>query len=324
MGRQQLFSFRMVPGIAGMLVRRGLDPAELLREVGLPLEAMTGEVTAPLGRIRDLLERAAVVLKQPLLGLDLVVLVPTGMFGLSEFVGRFAPTVGRGLEMFCASAPLVNPMIEWRYVAGPDEHELQLSVPGSRDGLGTQLNEYSVAIVLKLAMGGLDRPLDIARAWFAHPRPDRAQANEVGERLGCPVEFAQASCGLAFSAAEAQRAPRMADPALFEFHIAQTRSRLASLGTDDVIAHVSRMIEMRLPSGDLQVESIASALAITARTLQRRLTDAGTSYRNVLVHVRRRRRAELERDGLAEAKIAELLGFPDVRAMRRSLAVTEH
>ena len=77
---------------------------------------------------------------------------------------------------------------------------------------------------------------------------------------------------------------------------------------------------MRLARGDLQIEAIASALAITHRTLQRRLTEAGTSYRAVLAHVRRRRRAELQRDGVPEAKIAEHLGFPDVRAMRRSLS----
>jgi AraC-like DNA-binding protein len=115
----------------------------------------------------------------------------------------------------------------------------------------------------------------------------------------------------------------MADAALFEFHLAQSRNQVASLGNEDVIAHVSRTIEMRLPRGDLRIEAIASALAITHRTLQRRLTDAGTSYRTVLAHVRLRRRAELARDGLAETKIAELLGFADVRAMRRSLDTSE-
>jgi AraC-like DNA-binding protein len=186
---------------------------------------------------------------------------------------------------------------------------MQLSVPASRDGLGSQLNEYSVAIVLRLANEGLDRPLQITRAWFAHGRREGDFAKQVGDRLGCPVVFDEPSCGFAFDSEEAERPPRMADPALFEFHVAQARSRLASVGADDVIAHVSKAIEMRLPRGALQIEAIASALAITHRTLQRRLTEAGTSFRTVLAHVRRRRRAELVREGTAEAKIAELLGL---------------
>ena len=115
----------------------------------------------------------------------------------------------------------------------------------------------------------------------------------------------------------------MADPALFEFHVSQTRARIASLGVDDVISNVSKAIELRLPRGDVQIEAISSALAITHRTLQRRLTDAGTSYREVLAHVRRRRRAELARDGVADAQIAEQLGFANVRAMKRSIDMTD-
>jgi AraC-like DNA-binding protein len=308
----------MVPAIAGLLDKRGADPKALLREIGLPEEALNGEVTAPIARIRELVDRAAQLGGQPLLGLDLAARVPPGTFGLAEFVGRFAPTVREGFEMFCASVPLVNPMIEWRYVTGKADCAMELVVPGSRDGLGTQLNEYSVALVLKLANAGLEEPLRITRSWFAHPREEQ-HAIEVRARMGSPVAFGEATCGFAFDPEQTTRPPRMADPALFEFHVAQTRDRVASLGTGDVIAHVCRTIETRLPRGDLQIEAVARALAITHRTLQRRLTEAGTSYREVLAHVRRRRRAALQRDGVADAQIAEHLGFADVRTMRRSL-----
>ena len=313
----QLFSFRMTPALAGLLVKQGIDPIPLLQEIGLPLEALSGEVTAPIARIRALLDRAAVLLDRSLLGLDLAELVPPGTFGLAEFVGRFAPTVRQGFEMFCASVPLVNPMIEWRYFAGKTEHSMELLVSTSPDGLGAQLDEYSVALVLKLANAGLDPPLRVNRVWFAHERSD--EARRVADRMGCPVTFGDPTSGFAFDPEDSARAPRMADPALFEFHAAQTRDRIAMLGNDDVIAHVSRAIEMRLPRGDLSLEAIASALAIALRTLQRRLTEAGTSYREVLAHVRRRRRAELQRDRVPDDQIAKLLGFADVRAMRRSL-----
>jgi AraC-like DNA-binding protein len=156
--------------------------------------------------------------------------------------------------------------------------------------------------------------------WFAHTRRDRAQIDEVARRIGAATTFGDATCGFAFAAGDAALAPRMADPALFDFHVQKTRSQVESLGgTDDVIAHVCRIVELRLPQGDVSIEEIARALAITHRTLQRRLTAAGTSYREVLAHVRRRRRAVLLRDRVPEAKIAELLGFADVRAMKRSL-----
>src|SRR5690349_13329053 len=143
----QLFTFRMVPAIAGMLVKRGIDPRPLLRDLGLPFDALTGEVTAPVTRVRELVDRSALLLDQPMLGFDLVGIAQPGTFGLAEFVGRFAPTIRHGFETFCASMPLVNPIIQWRYVDSHRECALRLTVPGSDEGLGMQLNEFAVGIV---------------------------------------------------------------------------------------------------------------------------------------------------------------------------------
>jgi AraC-like DNA-binding protein len=69
----------------------------------------------------------------------------------------------------------------------------------------------------------------------------------------------------------------------------------------------------------VSAQDIASAMATTLRSLQRHLEAAGTSYREVLRHVRLRRRAELERSGLSASEIARRLGFSNVSVMRRAL-----
>ena len=86
-------------------------------------------------------------------------------------------------------------------------------------------------------------------------------------------------------------------------------------------AQVVRAIEARLAVSDVSASTIAESLGMTARTLQRHLADASTSYREVLLNVRQRRKAELERTDMPEAEIATRLGFANVRTMLRSLAV---
>ena len=76
-----LFTFRMIPLISGVLAHRGIDAAALLTEVGLPPEAVRGEVTAPLGRIQKFVELAAKRMESPLFGMDLAERVPSGAFG---------------------------------------------------------------------------------------------------------------------------------------------------------------------------------------------------------------------------------------------------
>ena len=51
---------------------------------------------------------------------------------------------------------------------------------------------------------------------------------------------------------------------------------------EDVAADVRRALAPRLGGGDTRIETIARALATSARSLQRRLAVAGVSYRQLL------------------------------------------
>lgn len=314
--RSALFTFRMVPAISGVLARRGIAIRELLEEVGLPTEVRT-ELTAPLVRIQALVDLAAQRLDDPLFGMTLAALVPEGAFGVVEFLVRSAPTIDAGLAVLCEMAPLINPIGEFRVVPTPAGAALHYNILAQRDTLGKHLNEYTLALIVRQLATTAGGAIPLASAWFSHARPEHAQA--VATRLGTSVKFQAADCGIAIAREVLDRVPRMADAALFAFLHAQARAQLADVGTHDVVSQVIRAIELRLSHGDLGVGAIAAAMATTARSLQRHLADAGTSYRDVLAHVRRRRRAELSRAGLGEAAIAPRLGFADASSMRRAL-----
>jgi AraC-like DNA-binding protein len=65
---------------------------------------------------------------------------------------------------------------------------------------------------------------------------------------------------------------------------------------------------------------VAARLAMSPRTLQRRLRDAGTSWRDELEDVRgRSARRLLEDGGLTRASVARRLGYSDARSLRRAL-----
>jgi AraC-like DNA-binding protein len=313
-----LFTYRFVPLISGMLAKAGIDAAPLLEDFGIPLAAMRGEITAPLSRIQKFVDRAASILKMPLFGLDLATLVPSGAYGVAEFLVRSSATVEAGLRVLCELAPLINPVGEFRFEVTPSgDGEMRYRVGAQRDTLGCHLNEYTIAYVTRNMSVVLGRDIQLARVWFSHARTEHADT--VAQRLRCEVRFRAADCGFTVPRAELASVPRTADQALFDFLYAQAKSQLARIGPIDIVSHVVRIIEARLPHGDVAAPAVAAAMATTTRSLQRHLGDAGTSYRDVLAHVRRRRRIELSHGGLAEAEIARQLGFADARSMRRSL-----
>ena len=56
---------------------------------------------------------------------------------------------------------------------------------------------------------------------------------------------------------------------------------------------VSNIIERRLQEQNVDIEGTASALGLGPRTLQRRLSKLGLSYRDLVFHCRMRRASEL-------------------------------
>jgi AraC-like DNA-binding protein len=308
----------MVPLVAGMLGARRVDARPLLVKAGLPDEALRGPIIAPLSRVQRFLDLAAEAVGHPLFGVALAERVPDGALGVTEFLMKSAASVKRSIEVLCEFAPLINTLLQFRLRVDGAQARLHFTVPARRDALGMHLNEYTFALALRQFSAGLGSALPVQEVWFAHSRDEGRAAVEA--KFGCPVRFGAGDCGWAVPSEVLERRPALSDPALFDFLLAQARAELANAGTRDVISQVARTVEMRLGAGAVSVQAIARSMAITVRSLQRHLKDAGTSFRDVVLYVRRRRHAELTRAGVSAAEIAARLGFSNPSAMRRSLA----
>ncbi|MDB4963575.1 MAG: AraC family transcriptional regulator [Myxococcales bacterium] len=245
-----LFTFRPIPTLVTMCEGRDIDVVGLLRQHGIPEEAATGQVTAPLAKLQAFLDDIALRLHAPLLGLDLADRIPRGSYGLIEFVVRAAPSVRHGLSALCELSPLLNPLNDLRYIADERGCEVHFAYGGLRDALGPQLNEYTIAFIAKAFASVLGTSLPLERAWFAHSRPDHAA--EVAARLACNVGFQGADSGFAVTSDVIEHRIASADPQLFEFLLTQARTQLENVGGVNVVAMTVRAIEARLNGGRCQ------------------------------------------------------------------------
>jgi AraC-like DNA-binding protein len=312
-----LFTLRQGPVISAMLRRKGVDAAPLLLETGLPLDTLRGEITAPLPRVQAFMQRVADALGTDQLGIAVAEAMPSGFFGVVEFLLRSAPTLADSLRALCEYASLINPIVILRFIDHGHEGCLHNAVASQRDTAGRHINEAGLAYIVRQFKETLGTALPLERIWFSHARETGTEA--IAGYFGCPVRFQAPDCGFAMSRAVLDIVPRTADPLLHKFMQEQARAQLARAGELDIVTHLVRVLETRLRTSELGADDVARAMAITPRTLQRHLVDAGTSFREVLAHVRTRRRAELLVSGMNEGEIAAYLGFSDVRAMRRSL-----
>lgn len=196
---------------------------------------------------------------------------------------------------------------------------MQLHRDGDREKLGLRLsNEATIASIAAISQevsSGKFQPLAI---YFKHAAPGSSQAHE--RHFGCPVHFGSDKDALLIPT-ETMRAPnRVGDPSIVQFFDTHLEEELSNLDDDASLERRVRLqISQSLSQGIPTVSAIANHFGMSARTLQRRLSNRGYSFQ-VLVDESRRELAErlLEQTEYPLAQVAFLAGFSEQSAFNRA------
>ncbi len=137
--------------------------------------------------------------------------------------------------------------------------------------------------------------------------------------LASRIEFDAGDTCLTFYGADIRSQLVTGDPLLARATDEQTAALIASFSRPSVARDVVANIVTRLPDGPPSQHQIASDLAMSNRTLQRKLKDEGVSFNDLLQDTR----LQLARRYLGQAtrSIAEttyLLGFSEPSAFSRA------
>ncbi len=202
-----------------------------------------------------------------------------------------------------------------------DEHVIYHLVWPPRIARLVQFADCAFAGSLTLIRNLLELPAGVRLACEAHYQcarpvtgPDRSSA------LGCPVRFGAPETRLVmFRAPIARPLPRH-DPSLFAYlerHAASVLARASASGsTRD---RVRRLITEGLRSGEPSQADISRRLALSERTLQRRLRDESTTFAEILDGVRAElSQLYLREANLAAGEVAFLLGYSEPSAFHRA------
>lgn len=157
------------------------------------------------------------------------------------------------------------------------------------------------------------RPLRVGSPVALQPKQDFV------DYFGASVSNA-ASARLEFSAEDARRPFLTVNAELWSFFEPALRQRLADLDARASTAERLRCALIEgLPAGDIAMGSVCRKLGLSARTLQRRLQDEGTSFQRTLDAVRHELAQHyLKHSAMSGAEISFLLGFEDPNSFVRA------
>jgi AraC-like DNA-binding protein len=290
----------------------GYDTAPLLGAAGLSAEDLSdpdGQV--PCESYGTILGRAQQQRFTSNLALALAQVTPLGAWPLLDYLVVTADTVGDGIRQLARYFRVVGDpvFITVRDAADPIRVELSGSAPFAV--------EYNAALMVRHLRAETEGRFSAAGISLQHTIDDPAA---FARAAGCPVAHNAPWSGISVSLAAWQLPMRRRDPilrAVLEGHADGILARLPE--RRGLALDVQRLLAQRIAGGDTRIESVGRALAMSARTLQRRLAVEGISYQRLLEDARKEAAGRyLTESTLAIGEIAYLIGYSEPAPFHRA------
>lgn len=243
--------------------------------------------------------------------------LPFGAYRVIDYLVATSATVGEGIRRFARFFGLIADAVDLTVERHGDAHCLCLEMADGRPVPPVYVDYVFAALVSRIRMR--IRPgLRVSRVELRQQAPPTSV--RYVDAFRAPVLFGAAADRLCFSEEEWDSPMDTADPALaplLEEHARLLAQRIPRVAPG-FQAEVQKAIASTLPEGG-SAKVVARALHLSVRTLQRRLDEAGTTFREVYEAVRGQLAQEYLTDpAVSMAEVAFMLGFSDQSSFNRA------
>jgi AraC-like DNA-binding protein len=312
-------SARMLARTFALCRRRGHDPSALFLRAGIsPGLLADPEARVPYAVVAQLSEAVFALAGDDNFGLHLAEDVQqSGEFDAGMLLLMASESVRAAL------ARMVEHQRYWgdgqRVTSWPRAGGIVLRyvLPGAQGAHARHAHECmmaEIALGLRVLTG---QRLCARQVSFQHPAPPSIREHEA--LFGCVLAFSAEHTEIELDEGVLDTPMPHANAAfcaIFAQQVARALARLPPACSSS--AQVRAAVHAALASGRCTLEGTARALAISTRTLQRRLQDEGTSFASVVAEVRRELSVAYLERGMSIAEVATQLGYSDSTAFHHA------
>lgn len=239
-----------------------------------------------------------------------------------EYLFFSSPTLGDGIRRMLNYQRLISDAISLQLIEENVDAYISFSFP---DMPLRQLTECSCGALIQFLKAVSDNVFTAKRIHLTHASGDNP--GEYAKVWEAPVDFDQDENRVYFDKTFLNYRSLHAQPELFSVHEQLANQQLANLELQDLIADVQTHIAGLLETGEINVETVAKQLNMNPRALRSQLTEAGTSFSQVLNDYRHHLAKKLlAKTNESIAEIVYLTGFSEpstfYRAFKRWEGIT--
>ncbi len=296
----------------------GLDREELLQSAEVNLDDPVGDaMQAQVDAHMRLWAAAAVADPRPALPLLVGMAVPFGAYGVVDYLGSSSLCVASGMRQLERFFGLITDVVGLRLVEESGRRGVEVRVLRPLPGVACFGVLYTLGVTVAHLRYATPAPLEVSEVWLTHPPSD---PTEFEAALGGPVRFGALRTVFFLSDASWDAPCTRSEPALhavLERHALEAAARrgLGSRLIDKLWPRIARLLR----DGQPTLDDVALHVAMSARTLQRRLKAEGTSFSELVDRVRQSLASRyLSEQDRSVAEVAWLLGYSDASAFVRA------
>jgi AraC-like DNA-binding protein len=314
--------FRVSSAVPRKLEDLGLSPLAILGQAGLPIGLLNQEkILVTTQELFSLYRGIAEVSRDPAIGLKL---------GTEDRIERYDAIA---IAALCTHSlrDALQRMARYKQLTCPEKIDLleragecavHFSWLLAHEEEPTMLVDTCFAWIVAIARRGTGRPIRPKRVEFQR-RPAHREMYEA--HFGCPVKFKTARNALVFSETDMDGPFLTYNAELLAVVAPQLEAELRQQLAEKNFPEQVKGVLKRLLAGQRPgIQEVARELRVSARTLQRRLTQEGATFQRLMEDARR----ELARHYLLHSSLelnetAYLLGYEDANSFFRAFHTWE-
>ena len=304
----------VLPHLVAHVIARGYDASPIGRIPGLQGK----DLNDPDTRVTDgaafrAWSVAEEITGDELMGLHMAEASPAGALDLLEYAFRTSSTLEAALGQIARYGRVVSDRAAAQLTEQGDAVTVTFGAATQRQRI-----EFALAFLVKLAREATGTALAPLEVRFSHAPPENLFEHRAFFRA--PLRFGEPANQFSLARVDVNRPLRTADAALSGVVRRRLDKMLTQIRPDDSIASRARRALLEtITIGRSSAGSVAREIALSERTLHRRLRAEGTSFREVLDSVRSQLAATLLREPhIGTAEVAYLLGYSDSAAFHRA------
>lgn len=265
-------------------------------------------------RIQD---GAAEYVNDPYLGLHMGEFVQPGSWSILGYLMMNCKTLGEAFEKSGRYHRIIGNMITARAEFGLGKARVICFTPPHAPPMSRHCFESTFSSSVRLARDLTGQPIAPLEVTFNGPEPEsRAEYERV---FGCPIRFGQKDNSMTLDLRIGSLPVRMANPSLLEHFEKYAQDFIAQMERNDATTQaVTKIILAHLDDESLSIDKVAREMAVSVRTLQKRLEAEGVVFSDLLRDIRQRLAKKYLRENYSVEQITYLLGFSEPSVFRKS------